>query len=60
MIEYLLEMKDQYNEVLTQRWVRVFQDILDQENFVPVQVKLSFNFFFSNSKAILSLFEIFF
>ncbi|XP_044735709.1 exocyst complex component 6 isoform X2 [Chrysoperla carnea] len=36
--ELLLEIRDHYNEVLMQRWVQVFREILDQENFLPIQV----------------------
>lgn len=38
IMELLLEIRDHYNEVLMQRWVQVFREILDQENFLPIQV----------------------
>lgn len=31
-------MKDHYNEILMQRWVKVFQEILEEESFLPIQV----------------------
>lgn len=36
--ELLLEMRDHYNEVLLQRWVNVFREILDKCDFQPLQV----------------------
>lgn len=36
--ELLLEIREHYNEVLMQRWVQVFREILDQESFLPIQV----------------------
>lgn len=36
--ELLLEMRDHYNEVLLQRWVNVFREILDRCDFQPLQV----------------------
>lgn len=36
--ELLHEIRDHYNEVLMQRWVQVFREILDEENFLPIQV----------------------
>lgn len=38
LLEFLHEMKDQYNEVLMHRWINVFQEILDEESFLPIQV----------------------
>ncbi|ALC45764.1 sec15 [Drosophila busckii] len=37
--ELLHDMRDHYNEVLLQRWVHVFRDILDKEQFVPMVVE---------------------
>lgn len=36
--ESLFEMRDHYNEVLLQRWVWVFRDIVDKGDFLPLQV----------------------
>ncbi|TMW51398.1 hypothetical protein DOY81_003522 [Sarcophaga bullata] len=37
--ELLHNMRDHYNEVLLQRWVHVFRDILDKEQFLPMVVE---------------------
>lgn len=37
-MEFLYGMKDQYNELLTQKWIQIFHDILDKENFLPIEV----------------------
>ncbi|KAL9890876.1 exocyst complex component Sec15 [Glossina fuscipes fuscipes] len=37
--ELLHNMRDHYNEVLLQRWVHVFRDILDKEQFLPMLVE---------------------
>ncbi|KAM7364740.1 exocyst complex component Sec15 [Cochliomyia hominivorax] len=37
--ELLHNMRDHYNEVLLQRWVHVFRDILDKEQFLPLIVE---------------------
>ncbi|KZC09765.1 Exocyst complex component 6B [Dufourea novaeangliae] len=36
--DLLQEIRVHYNEVLMQHWVQVFRDILDEDNFLPVQV----------------------
>ncbi|KAG7175723.1 Exocyst complex component 6B-like 1 [Homarus americanus] len=36
--ELLLEVKDHYNEVLMQKWVQVFRDIFEKDNYHPIQV----------------------
>ncbi|XP_046742540.1 exocyst complex component 6 isoform X2 [Diprion similis] len=36
--ELLQEIRVHYNEVLMQHWVQVFRDILDEDNFLPIQV----------------------
>uniref|UniRef100_A0A1B6C9M8 Exocyst complex component n=1 Tax=Clastoptera arizonana TaxID=38151 RepID=A0A1B6C9M8_9HEMI len=38
--ELLHEIRDHYNEVLMQRWVQVFREMLDEENFLPIQVSV--------------------
>lgn len=36
--DLLLEMRDHYNEVLLQRWVHEFREILDRCDFLPLEV----------------------
>ncbi|XP_015110617.1 exocyst complex component 6B [Diachasma alloeum] len=36
--DLLQEIRVHYNEVLMQHWVQLFRDILDEDNFLPVQV----------------------
>lgn len=36
--DLLLEMRDHYNEVLLQRWVNEFREIVDKGDFLPLQV----------------------
>lgn len=36
--ELVRELRDHYNEVLMQRWVQVFREILSKEDFQPIQV----------------------
>lgn len=36
--DLLLEMRDHYNEVLLQRWVNEFRDLLDKGDFLQLQV----------------------
>nr|CAG4643034.1 EOG090X01NK [Ilyocryptus agilis] len=38
LVELLKELRDHYNEVLMQRWVHVFRDIFDEDNYHPIQV----------------------
>ena len=35
--DLLLEMRDHYNEVLLQRWVNIFREILDKSDFLPLE-----------------------
>nr|CAG4646059.1 EOG090X01NK [Macrothrix elegans] len=37
LVELLQEIRDHYNEVLMQRWVHVFRDIFDEDNYHPMQ-----------------------
>ncbi|KRT83336.1 hypothetical protein AMK59_3017 [Oryctes borbonicus] len=37
--ELMRELRDHYTEVLMQRWVQVFREILSKENFQPLQVQ---------------------
>lgn len=36
--DLLHEIRDHYNEVLMQRWVGIFREVLDQETFSPIHV----------------------
>lgn len=38
LYDLLHEMRDHYNEVLMQRWVMIFREILDEETFSPIQI----------------------
>lgn len=38
LFDLLHEIRDHYNEVLMQRWVQVFREILDDETFLPITV----------------------
>jgi hypothetical protein len=38
LFDLLHEIGDHYNEVLMQRWVQVFRELLEQESFIPIQV----------------------
>ncbi len=42
LVELLQEIRDHYNEVLMQRWVHVFREIFDQDNYHPIQVLPNF------------------
>ncbi|CAB0037200.1 unnamed protein product [Trichogramma brassicae] len=37
--DLLQEIRVHYNEVLMQHWVQVFRDILDEDDFMPIEVK---------------------
>nr|CAG4640652.1 EOG090X01NK [Eulimnadia texana] len=43
LLELLQEIRDHYNEVLMQRWVHVFREIFDEDNYHPIQQDLEFN-----------------
>lgn len=36
--ELVRELRDHYTEVLMQRWVQVFREILSKEHFQPIKV----------------------
>ncbi len=36
---FLIEMRDHYNEVLLQRWVNEFREILDKSDFLPLEAQ---------------------
>jgi len=38
LYELLQELRDHYNEVLMQRWVTLFRDIFEEDNYHPIQV----------------------
>nr|CAD7568501.1 unnamed protein product [Timema californicum] len=38
LFDLLHEIREHYNEVLMQRWVQVFREILDEESYLPIQV----------------------
>ncbi|XP_059475480.1 exocyst complex component 6 isoform X2 [Neocloeon triangulifer] len=44
LTELLAEIREHYNEVLMQRWVQVFREILDEESFLPIEVQTSDEF----------------
>ncbi|XP_030842030.1 exocyst complex component 6B isoform X2 [Strongylocentrotus purpuratus] len=38
LTEFLLDLKDQYNEILMKKWVQVFRDIFDEDNYTAMAV----------------------
>ncbi|XP_077991948.1 exocyst complex component 6B-like [Glandiceps talaboti] len=38
LLELLVEIKDQYNEILMKQWVQVFRDIFDEDNYTSMYV----------------------
>lgn len=38
LVDFVKELRDHYTEVLMQRWVQVFREILSKEDFQPVEV----------------------
>ncbi|XP_063963586.1 exocyst complex component 6B-like isoform X11 [Lytechinus pictus] len=38
LTEFLLDLKDQYNEILMKKWVQVFSDIFDEDNYTAMAV----------------------
>jgi len=61
ILQFLHDLIDYYNEVLMQRWVKVFQEILEEESFLPIQVgsrlgvhTLAYITFFFNHTSIFS------
>ena len=43
MYVLLQELRENYNEVLMQKWVVNFRDIFDADNYHPIQVGKNFN-----------------
>ncbi|KAL5020900.1 hypothetical protein ScPMuIL_000055 [Solemya velum] len=39
LLELLLEMRDQYSDILTRQWVTVFNEIFDDDNYTPIYVE---------------------
>ncbi|KAJ3585517.1 hypothetical protein NHX12_014236 [Muraenolepis orangiensis] len=39
LFELLLEMRDQYGEILLKKWTHTFRQILDQDNYSPIPVE---------------------
>uniref|UniRef100_A0A8D9FF77 Exocyst complex component n=2 Tax=Cacopsylla melanoneura TaxID=428564 RepID=A0A8D9FF77_9HEMI len=39
LFDLLHELGDHYNEVLMQRWVQVFRELLEEESFIPIHVE---------------------
>ncbi|XP_072177951.1 exocyst complex component 6B-like [Diadema setosum] len=39
LTEFLLDLKDQYNEILMKKWVQVFSDIFDEDNYTAMAVQ---------------------
>ncbi|XP_006815439.2 exocyst complex component 6B-like, partial [Saccoglossus kowalevskii] len=39
LLELLVEIKDQYNEILMKKWVQVFRDIFDKDNYTSMYVE---------------------
>ncbi|XP_070540894.1 exocyst complex component 6B-like isoform X2 [Ptychodera flava] len=39
LLELLVELKDQYNEILMKQWVQVFRDIFDEDNYTSMYVE---------------------
>ncbi|XP_059891775.1 exocyst complex component 6B isoform X2 [Gadus macrocephalus] len=38
LFELMLEMRDQYGEILLKKWTQTFRQILDQDNYSPIPV----------------------
>nr|XP_022341988.1 exocyst complex component 6B-like isoform X3 [Crassostrea virginica]XP_022341989.1 exocyst complex component 6B-like isoform X4 [Crassostrea virginica] len=39
LLELLLEMRDQYSDILTRQWVDIFNEIFDEDNYTPIYVE---------------------
>ncbi|XP_060073280.1 exocyst complex component 6B-like [Ylistrum balloti] len=39
LLELLLELRDQYSDILTRQWVEVFNEIFDDDNYTPIYVE---------------------
>lgn len=37
--DLLLEIKDHYNEVLMNKWLQIFREICDEDNYHPITVE---------------------
>ncbi|XP_011412112.2 exocyst complex component 6B isoform X2 [Magallana gigas] len=39
LLELLLEMRDQYSDILTRQWVDIFNEIFNEDNYTPIYVE---------------------
>ncbi|XP_048745103.1 exocyst complex component 6B isoform X3 [Ostrea edulis] len=39
LLELLLEMRDQYSDILTRQWVDIFNEIFSEDNYTPIFVE---------------------
>ena len=39
LYDLLLEIRDQYSEILMKKWVAVFNKIFDEDNYTPICVQ---------------------
>ncbi|XP_061171334.1 exocyst complex component 6B-like [Saccostrea echinata] len=39
LLELLLEMRDQYSDILTRQWVDIFNEIFSEDNYTPIYVE---------------------
>merc|ERR1712136_77268 len=39
LYDLLLEVRDQYNEILMKRWVDIFHKVFDEDNYTPIHVE---------------------
>ena len=39
LYDLLLEIRDQYSEILMKKWVAVFNGIFDEDNYTPITVQ---------------------
>ncbi|KAK3094794.1 hypothetical protein FSP39_006322 [Pinctada imbricata] len=39
LLELLLEMRDQYSDILTRQWVDIFNEIFKEDNYTPIYVE---------------------
>lgn len=54
--ELVRELRDHYTEVLMQRWVQVFRDILSNEDFQPITVLI--RLFYGNNQIMISILKV--
>ena len=39
LYDLLLEIRDQYSEILMKRWVNIFNNIFDEDNYTPMMAE---------------------